>query len=65
MTPLFSVPRQRVGLENLWLAKKPHHNQETRHSNDELAFVVKATMQVATQHLASPWLKDALAQKYH
>ena len=47
------------------MAKKPHHNQEKRHANDELEFVVKATMQVATQHLASPWLKDALAQKYH
>lgn len=22
-------------------------------------------MQVATQHLAAPWLRDALAQKYH
>ena len=47
------------------MAKKPHHNQEKRHSDEELEFVVKATMQVATQHLASPWLKDALEQKYH
>ena len=47
------------------IGQKPHHNQEKRHANDELEFVVKATMQVATQHLASPWLKDALAQKYH
>ena len=27
--------------------------------------MVVATMQVAAQHLAAPWLKDALAQKYH
>ena len=47
------------------MAKKPHHNQNKRHSDEELQFVVVATMQVATQHLAAPWLKDALAQKYH
>ena len=46
------------------MAKKPHHNQEKRQSDEELQFVVMATMQVATQHLAAPWLKDALAQKY-
>ena len=46
------------------LARKPHQNQKKSHSDKELPFVVMATMQVATQHLAAPWLNDALAQKY-
>ncbi len=46
------------------MAKKHHHNQKSP-SDEELHFVALATMQVASQHLAAPWLKDALAQKYH
>ena len=44
------------------MVKKPHRRQH--HSDETLAFVVKATQQVATQYLASPWLPDNLAQKF-
>ena len=46
------------------MAKKPHQNQKKRHSDKELEFVVSATLEVATQHLSSAWMNDALAQKY-
>lgn len=46
------------------MAKKSHHNQEKRQPDEELHFVLLATMEVATKHVAAPWLKDAVAQKY-
>ena len=46
------------------LAKKSHRNREKRQPDDELQFVVLANMEVATKHIAAPWLQDALAQKY-
>lgn len=46
------------------MAKKSHRNQEKWQPDDELRFVVLATMEVANKHIAAPWLKDALAQKY-
>ena len=46
------------------MVKKPHRKQEKSQSDEALAFVVKATNQVAVQHLASPWLRDNLAQKF-
>ena len=46
------------------MVKKPHSRQKKPRSDEALAFVVKATEQVAAQHLASPWLPDLLAQKF-
>ena len=46
------------------MVKEPHGNQKNRQSNDALAFVVKATYQVTTQYLTSPWLQENLAQKF-
>ena len=39
-------------------------DQEKRRSDEVLASVVEATVQVTAQHLASPWLRDLLAQKF-
>ena len=47
------------------MVKKPRPKQKQPHSDEALAFVVKATEQVAAQHLASPWLRDSLALKFH
>ena len=46
------------------MAKHPHRDQEKRRSDEVLASVVEATVQVTAQHLASPWLRDLLAQKF-
>ena len=47
------------------MVKKPHRKQEKSQSDEALAFVVEATSQVAVQHLAAPWIRDSLAQKFH
>ena len=43
---------------------KPHRKEKNSRSDEALPFVVKATEQVAAQHLASPWLPDLLVQKF-
>ncbi len=43
---------------------RPRH-QKRRESEEALAFVLKATLQVAVHHQGSPWLRDYLAQKFH
>lgn len=47
------------------MAKKPHRKQKKPQLDEPLSLVVKATAQVAAQHMASPWLPDLLAQKFH
>ena len=47
------------------MAKKPRRNQEKPRPDEALPFVVEATVQVTAQHLASPWLQDVIAQKFH
>ena len=39
--------------------------RKKRQSEESLASVPKATLEVAVQHQASPWLRDYLAQKFH
>ena len=46
------------------LAMKPHRMQKNSRLDEVLPNVVRATGQVAAQHLASPWLPDLLAQKF-
>ena len=43
---------------------KPHRMQKNSRLDEALRIVVKATEQVAAQHLASLWLPDLLAQKF-
>ena len=46
------------------MSPNPSRKQRNRRSDEALAFVVKATQQVASQYLSSPWLPDNLAQKF-
>ena len=46
------------------MVKKQNDRQQNSQSNDALFQVVKATAQVTTQYLTSPWLEDNLAQKF-
>ena len=53
-----------LGATGVQLTKKPRRNGENRRSDDALRFVVEATAQVTVQHLASPWLREVIAQKF-
>ena len=46
------------------MVKNFRRGKHESQSNQALQFVVKATAEVTVQHLASPWLRDFLAQKF-
>ena len=56
--------RQAFCWKGLTLANRPHHNRGKRQSDEVLGFIAEATSRVAAEHLASPWLRDFLAQKF-
>lgn len=46
------------------MPRKRRRKQKKHYSEEALAFVLKATEQVAEQYLASPWIPDFLRQKF-